>query len=155
MVNLNAARIAAWDDPDLSNLPVYELALDAVVGRCRGRNLHFSKAVEPAIAAADMVFLSVKTPTKTKVVGAGQSSDLRWIEASARHVAACAHGHSIVVEKSTLPVRTAATIKAILGALMVIRPKLLRPMPQQLDGLATGPSPGFEPCIPSRQANRK
>ena len=116
VVDLNAARIAAWNDPDLGKLPVYEPGLDAVVGRCRGRNLHFSTAVEPAIAAADMVFLSVNTPTKTKGVGAGQASDLRWIEASARQVAACAQGHTIVVEKSTLPVRTAATIKAILGA---------------------------------------
>jgi len=107
VVDLNQARIDAWNDPDLSKLPVYEPGLDAVVGRCRGRNLHFSTAVGPAIAAADMVFLSVNTPTKTKGVGAGQASDLRWIEASARQVAACAQGHTIVVEKSTLPVRTA------------------------------------------------
>ena len=116
VVDLNAARIAAWNDPDLAKLPVYEPGQDAVVGRCRGRNLHFSTAVEPAIGDADMVFLSVNTPTKTKCVGAGRASDLRWIEASARQVAACAHGHTIVVEKSTLPVRTAATIKAILAA---------------------------------------
>ena len=116
VVDLNAARIAAWNDADLSKLPVYEPGLDAVVGRCRGRNLHFSTEVEPAIAAADMVFLSVNTPTKTKGVGAGQASDLRWIEASARQVAACAQGHTIVVEKSTLPVRTAETVKAILSA---------------------------------------
>ena len=116
VVDLNQARIDAWNDPDLSKLPVYEPGLDAVVGRCRGRNLHFSSAVEPAIAAADMVFLSVNTPTKTKGVGAGQASDLRWIEASARQVAACAQGHTIVVEKSTLPVRTAETVKAILTA---------------------------------------
>ncbi|NDC15464.1 MAG: nucleotide sugar dehydrogenase, partial [Synechococcaceae bacterium WB9_2_170] len=116
VVDLNAARIAAWNDADLSKLPVYEPGLDAVVGRCRGRNLHFSTAVEPAIAAADMVFLSVNTPTKTKGVGAGQASDLRWIEASARQVAACAQGHTIVVEKSTLPVRTAETVQAILAA---------------------------------------
>jgi len=81
-----------------------------------GRNLHVSTAVEPAIAAADMVFLSVNTPTKTKGVGAGQASDLRWIEASARQVAACAQGHTIVVEKSTLPVRTAKVITTILSA---------------------------------------
>jgi UDPglucose 6-dehydrogenase len=116
VVDLDAARIAAWNDADLSKLPVYEPGLDAVVGRCRGRNLHFSIEVEPAIAAADMVFLSVNTPTKTKGVGAGQASDLRWIEASARQVAACAKGHTIVVEKSTLPVRTAETVKAILSA---------------------------------------
>ena len=116
VVDLNAERIAAWNDPDLSRLPVYEPGLDAVVGRCRGRNLFFSTEVEAAIAAADMVFLSVNTPTKTKGLGAGQASDLRWVEASARSVAAHARGHTIVVEKSTLPVRTAATVQAILQA---------------------------------------
>jgi UDPglucose 6-dehydrogenase len=116
VVDLNAARIAAWNDVDLSRLPVYEPGLDSVVDRCRGRNLHFSTDVELAIAQADMVFLSVNTPTKTRGVGAGQASDLRWIEASARQVAACAKGHTIVVEKSTLPVRTAETVKAILAA---------------------------------------
>jgi len=116
VVDLNQARIDAWNAADLSRLPVYEPGLDAVVGRCRGRNLHFSTAVDAAIAAADMVFLSVNTPTKTKGIGAGQASDLRWIEASARQVAAAARGHTIVVEKSTLPVRTAAVIQTILGA---------------------------------------
>ena len=116
VVDLNAERIAAWNDPDLSRLPVYEPGLDAVVGRCRGRNLFFSTEVEAGIAAADMVFLSVNTPTKTKGLGAGQASDLRWVEASARSVAAHARGHTIVVEKSTLPVRTAATVQAILQA---------------------------------------
>ena len=116
VVDLNQARIDAWNDPDLSRLPVYEPGLDQVVGRCRGRNLHFTTGVDAAIANADMVFLSVNTPTKTRGVGAGQASDLRWIEASARQVAACAKGHTIVVEKSTLPVRTADTVKAILSA---------------------------------------
>ena len=116
VVDLNQARVDAWNHPDLSRLPVYEPGLDAVVARCRGRNLHFSTQVEQAIADADMVFLSVNTPTKTNGVGPGQASDLRWIEASARQVAACAKGHTIVVEKSTLPVRTAATVQAILDA---------------------------------------
>ena len=116
VVDLNAARIAAWNDADLNRLPVYEPGLDQVVGRCRGRNLFFTTEVEAAIAEADMVFLSVNTPTKTRGVGAGQASDLRWIEASARQVAACAQGHTIVVEKSTLPVRTAQTVQAILAA---------------------------------------
>jgi len=87
-----------------------------VVGRARGRNLSFSTAVEAAIADADMVFISVNTPTKTKGLGAGQASDLRWVEACARTVAKAAQGHTIVVEKSTLPVRTAAVIKTILEA---------------------------------------
>jgi UDPglucose 6-dehydrogenase len=116
VVDLNEARIAAWNDADLSRLPVYEPGLDAVVARCRGRNLFFSTAVEQGIAEADMVFISVNTPTKTKGLGAGQASDLRWVEACARSVAAHAQGHTIVVEKSTLPVRTAATVQAILTA---------------------------------------
>lgn len=116
VVDLNAARIASWNDDDLSKLPVFEPGLDQIVGRCRGKNLHFSTSVEAAIAAADMVFLSVNTPTKLRGVGAGQASDLRWIEASARQVGKCAQGHTIIVEKSTLPVRTAATIQAILSA---------------------------------------
>jgi UDPglucose 6-dehydrogenase len=116
VVDLNAERIAAWNDPDLDQLPVYEPGLDAVVGRCRGRNLTFSTAVEEAIAAADMVFISVNTPTKTRGLGAGQASDLKWVEASARTVARAARGHTIVVEKSTLPVRTADVILQILAA---------------------------------------
>jgi UDPglucose 6-dehydrogenase len=116
VVDLNETRIAAWNDPDLTRLPVYEPGLDAVVGRTRGRNLHFTTEVDGAIAAGDMVFLSVNTPTKTRGVGAGQASDLRWIEASARQVAAAATGHTIVVEKSTLPVRTAEAVKAILSS---------------------------------------
>jgi UDPglucose 6-dehydrogenase len=116
VVDLNAERIAAWNDPDLSQLPVYEPGLDVVVGRARGRNLHFSTQVEAAIAAADLVFISVNTPTKTRGLGAGQASDLKWVEASARTVAKAARGHTIVVEKSTLPVRTAAVIQEILTA---------------------------------------
>ena len=116
VVDINQARIEAWNDADLSQLPVYEPGLDAVVGRARGRNLHFSTAVEASIAEADMVFISVNTPTKTKGLGAGQASDLRWVEACARTVAKAATGDTIVVEKSTLPVRTAAAIKTILEA---------------------------------------
>lgn len=116
VVDLSAERIAAWNSADLSRLPVYEPGLDAVVGRARGRNLHFSTAVEEAIAGADLVFISVNTPTKTKGLGAGQASDLKWVEASARTVAKAARGHTIVVEKSTLPVRTAEVIQQILSA---------------------------------------
>jgi UDPglucose 6-dehydrogenase len=116
VVDLNEERISAWNHQDLSCLPVYEPGLDEVVGRARSRNLHFTTQVNQAIAEADMIFLSVNTPTKTRGVGAGQASDLRWIEASARQVAAAANGHTIVVEKSTLPVRTAEAVKAILAA---------------------------------------
>ena len=116
VVDSNPERISAWNDPDLSRLPVYEPGLAEVVGRARGRNLHFSLEVEAAIAEADLIFLSVNTPTKTRGLGAGQASDLCWIEAASRQVAAHARGHTIVVEKSTLPVRTAATIQEVLTA---------------------------------------
>jgi UDPglucose 6-dehydrogenase len=116
VVDLNEERIGAWNSVDLSLLPIYEPGLDEVVGRARGRNLHFTTSVEGAIANADMVFISVNTPTKTQGVGAGQASDLKWIEASARVLAKAATGHTIVVEKSTLPVRTAQAVKSILEA---------------------------------------
>ena len=116
VVDLNQTRIDAWNDTDLGRLPIYEPGLDAVVARVRGRNLTFSTAIEASIADADIVFISVNTPTKRKGLGAGQASDLRWVEACARTVAQAAKGHTIVVEKSTLPVRTAAAIKTILEA---------------------------------------
>ena len=81
-----------------------------------GAQSQFFIAVEAAIADADMVFILVNTPTKMKVMGAGQAGDLRWVEACVRTVAKAAKGHTIVVEKSTLPVRTAAAIKTILEA---------------------------------------
>ena len=116
VVDISQARIDAWNTADLSKLPVYEPGLDAVVVRARGRNLHFSTAVEEQIAAADMVFISVNTPTKTRGLGAGQASDLRWVEACARSVAKAATGHTIVMEKSTMPARTAETVQSILAA---------------------------------------
>ena len=116
VVDLNQQRIDAWNDSNLSRLPVYEPGLDCVVDRARGRNLHFSTDVDAAIAAADIVFISVNTPTKARGLGAGQASDLRWVEACSRQVASAAQGHTIVVEKSTLPVRTAETIRTILEA---------------------------------------
>ena len=99
VVDLNQARIDAWNNPDLAQLPVYEPGLDAVVSRARGRNLSFSTAVEAAIGEADIVFISVNTPTKTKGLGAGQASDLRWVEACAR-TGQGGHGSHDRVEKS-------------------------------------------------------
>ncbi len=116
VVDLNQSRIDAWNSKDLTQLPIYEPGLDEVIKRTRGRNLNFSVDINEAIANADIVFISVNTPTKNKGLGAGQASDLRWVEACARQVAQYSQGHTIVVEKSTLPVRTAATIKAILEA---------------------------------------
>ncbi len=114
VVDINKERIAAWNDNDLNNLPIFEPGLDQIISRTRGRNLFFSSDMEKSISYADMIFISVNTPTKTKGLGAGKASDLSWVEASARQVAQYANGHTIVVEKSTLPVRTAQAIKEIL-----------------------------------------
>jgi len=113
VVDMNEARIAAWNSP---KLPVYEPGLDEVVQECRGRNLFFSTEVRAAIREADIIFVSVNTPTKTYGLGAGRAADLRYIESVARTVAEEATGPKIIVEKSTIPVRTAETIKTILAA---------------------------------------
>ena len=115
VVDINSKRINAWNSKNLENLPIYEPGLKEIVERCRGRNLHFSTDIEDKIHSADMIFISVNTPTKTKGIGAGMASDLKWVEASARQVAQYASKHTIVVEKSTLPVRTAEVIKKILS----------------------------------------
>ena len=116
VVDLNESRIEEWNSDDLSKLPIYEPGLKEIVGRCRGKNLHFTSEVNKNISIADMIFISVNTPTKTKGIGAGQASDTKWVEACARDVAKFANGHTIIVEKSTLPVRTAEVIKTILEA---------------------------------------
>jgi len=114
VIDLNEARIAAWNS---DALPVYEPGLDEVVRRTRGRNLRFIPQREgaAAVAAADAVFISVNTPTKTQGAGAGKASDLSYVEACARYIAEHAKGHTIVIEKSTMPVRAADTIKRILA----------------------------------------
>jgi len=114
VVDINEARIAAWNDENVDNIPVYEPGLGEVVAEARGRNLFFSTNVDKAIDESDMVFISVNTPTKTYGEGKGQAADLKWIELCARQIARVATTDKIVVEKSTLPVRTASTIKSIL-----------------------------------------
>ncbi|MCF7762204.1 MAG: UDP-glucose 6-dehydrogenase [Verrucomicrobia bacterium] len=113
VVDTNAARIAAWNS---STLPVYETGLDDVIAACRDRNLHFSVDIDEAIARAEMIFVSVNTPTKSYGIGAGRAADLKFVELSARRIAAAAKGPKIIVEKSTLPVRTAQSLKRVLHA---------------------------------------
>jgi UDPglucose 6-dehydrogenase len=113
VVDINASRIAAWNS---DQLPIYEPGLDELVRQARGRNLFFSTEVDEGIRRADIIFLSVNTPTKTYGIGAGKASDLRYLEACARRIALVANGPKIIVEKSTLPVRTAEAVKTILDA---------------------------------------
>jgi len=115
VVDVNAERIAAWNDTELANLPIYEPGLKEVVAEARGRNLFFSTDVASAIREAEMIFMSVNTPTKTYGNGKGQAADLKYIELCARQIAKEATTDKIVVEKSTLPVRTAQAIKTILS----------------------------------------
>ena len=114
VVDVNKERISAWNSEDLSKLPIFEPGLENIIKRCRGKNLTFSNEVNNSIAEADMIFISVNTPTKTEGEGAGKASDLRYVESCARQISKYASGHTIVVEKSTLPVRTGELISSIL-----------------------------------------
>ena len=112
VVDMNADRIDAWNS---DHIPIFEPGLDAVVKRARGKNLFFSTDIEAAIKSADCIFMSVNTPTKTEGEGAGRAADLKYIIACAEQIARTAQDHTIIVEKSTLPVRTAEKIKEILA----------------------------------------
>ena len=114
LVDIDKERINAWNDPNLDNLPIYEPGLKNLISENRNKNLFFSSDIENSIKEADMVFISVNTPTKVSGFGAGYASDLKWVESSARQVAKFSSGHTIVVEKSTVPVRTAELIQKIL-----------------------------------------
>jgi len=114
VVDLNKDRIDLWNHSDLDKLPVYEPGLKELVAKSRGKNLFFSTEIDKAIDEAEMIFISVNTPTKTYGKGKGQAADLKNIELCARNIAKVAKSNKIVVEKSTLPVRTASAIKSIL-----------------------------------------
>lgn len=114
VVDINEKRIAAWNDDNVDNIPIYEPGLSDIVAEARGRNLFFSTEVDAAIDQADMIFISVNTPTKTYGIGKGMAADLKYIELCARQIARVAKNDKIVVEKSTLPVRTAEALKDIL-----------------------------------------
>jgi UDPglucose 6-dehydrogenase len=114
IVDINEERIAAWNDEDLSNLPIYEPGLAEIVEETRGKNLFFSTDIDSAINESEMIFISVNTPTKTYGKGKGMAADLKYVELCARNIAEVAKTDKIVVEKSTLPVRTAQAIKSIL-----------------------------------------
>ena len=114
VVDINAERIAAWNSADYA-LPIYEPGLVDVVKEVRGKNLFFSTDIEGAVKECDIIFVGVNTPTKMFGKGAGRASDLQYWEATAREIKRFANGDKIIVEKSTLPVRTAAAMEAILN----------------------------------------
>jgi len=112
-VDINAEKIAAWQSDDL---PIYEPGLKEIVLGARGRNLFFSTEIERNIAEADVIFVSVNTPTKTFGRGAGKAADLQYWEKTARQIVENSNSSKIVVEKSTLPVRTAVAMERILNS---------------------------------------
>lgn len=111
VVDISVSRIAAWNS---DQLPIYEPGLEDVVKQCRCRNLFFSTDIEKHVAEADIVFVSVNTPTKTQGLGAGKAADLTYWESAARMIADVSKSNKIVVEKSTVPVKTAEAIEKIL-----------------------------------------
>lgn len=113
VVDKNTSRIQQWNS---KNLPIYEPGLQEVVEECRGRNLFFSEDVEKAIKEADLIFISVNTPTKTYGFGKGRAADLRYLESCSRIIADVSESSKIVVEKSTVPVKAAESICRILKA---------------------------------------
>tara|TARA_Y100000589_G_scaffold28724_1_gene23875 strand:- start:1339 stop:2751 length:1413 start_codon:yes stop_codon:yes gene_type:complete len=116
VVDLDINRIKLWNSKNVNEIPIFEPGLAEIVSKIRDKNLFFSNNIEESIKEADLIFISVNTPTKIKGLGANYASDLKWIESSARQVAKFAIGHTIVVEKSTVPVRTAELIKTILNS---------------------------------------
>ncbi|KAN0094860.1 UDP-glucose 6-dehydrogenase [Tylopilus felleus] len=115
IVDINQSRIDAWNSADYK-LPIYEPGLEDVVRQARGRNLFFSTDVDKGIRQADLIFVSVNTPTKKSGVGAGFAADLNYVELATRRIAAVANSSKIVVEKSTVPCRTAESMRTILEA---------------------------------------
>lgn len=113
VVDVNEPRIAAWNSPEL---PIYEPGLDEVILQVRGKNMFFSTDIDGAIREAEIIFISVNTPTKDYGVGAGRAADLKYVELCARRIAEVARTPKIVVEKSTIPVKTAEAIGKVLAA---------------------------------------
>ncbi|MFZ0451383.1 MAG: nucleotide sugar dehydrogenase [Desulfatiglandaceae bacterium] len=111
VVDINPERISQWNS---DRLPIFEPGLDEVVQACRGRNLFFDTDVEKGIREADIIFVSVNTPTKTFGAGSGMAADLQYWEKTARQIRNCAESPKIVVEKSTLPVKTSLAMERIL-----------------------------------------
>lgn len=113
IVDIDVQRINAWNE---GPLPIYEPGLEELVIRCRNRNLHFSTDIDGSIHAADLIFIAVNTPTKKEGMGAGMAADLKYVEAAARMIARTARSSKIIVEKSTVPCRTARSISTILAS---------------------------------------
>jgi len=112
VVDINPKQIERWNS---EKLPIYEPGLDEVVKEARGRNLFFSADIDKVVQESQMIFVSVNTPTKKYGVGAGKAADLKYWELAARHISKVSKSPKIVIEKSTLPVRTAHAMSQVLN----------------------------------------
>jgi len=113
VVDSNSSKIDKWNGP-IDNIPVYEPGLSDIIKKTRNKNLFFSPDIKSGIESAEMIFMAVNTPTKQIGEGAGMAADLKYVEACAKDIAKFSKNNKIVIEKSTLPVRTAEKIKDIL-----------------------------------------
>ena len=113
VVDVDFKKINTWNGP-LDKLPVFEPGLKSVINKTRNKNLFFSDKIDEAIQEAEMIFMAVNTPTKTEGLGAGMAADLKYIDSCTKRIAKIASKDKIIIEKSTLPVRTAERIKEIL-----------------------------------------
>ncbi len=125
VTDVDKEKIKKWNSDNLAELPVFEPGLDELVSKNRNKNLFFTSDIESSIRKADIIFISVNTPTKEHGLGAGYASDLKWVESSARLVGKYSEGHTIIVEKSTVPVRTAELIQKIVSSYSKISNKKL------------------------------
>jgi UDPglucose 6-dehydrogenase len=113
VVDIDSRRIDQWNS---DRLPIFEPGLDEIVRQVRGKNLFFSTAIDEGIRQADIIFVSVNTPTKTYGAGKGMAADLQYWEKTARQIRNASRSSKIVIEKSTLPVKTAQAMERILNA---------------------------------------
>ncbi|GJD07392.1 UDP-glucose 6-dehydrogenase 1 [Galdieria sulphuraria] len=116
VVDISQRRIDSWNSEEESELPIYEPGLKEAVVNTRGKNLFFSTDIDGAIERANMIFVAVNTPTKKDGLGAGRAADLTYWELAARRIAKIAKSPKIIVEKSTVPIRTAEAISTVLNA---------------------------------------
>ena len=114
VVDISIDKITSWNSKSSDDFPVYEPGLSEIILRCRGKNLFFSNDIDEAITTSEIIFVAVNTPTKTYGEGKGMAADLTYIESSALQIANASKSDKIIIEKSTLPVRTAEKIKEVL-----------------------------------------
>ena len=114
VLDKNKEKISAWNSENFDKLPVFEPGLSDVVKEVRNINLFFSTDIDKYVKKSDMIFISVNTPTKTKGLGAGYAADLKYVKACAKRIAEISTRSKIIVEKSTVPVKTSEKIQEIL-----------------------------------------